>query len=592
MQAVVVNKEVNKISVATITFSSSDWNEDQREPMFVSNGDEFIPGKTIEIKATGSGGSSSETIFKGVVVKHSLKIREAAPPMIIVECKDVAFKMTITAKSKYYKDVKDSDIMSELLEAHGVENAIDDSIVTHKDMVQYNSTDWDFVLCRADANSMICIPENGSIKIAKPDLSAESFMTLKMGRELLELDAEIDARLQHKAVKAFAWSHADQEIVEVDANDVEVPEGGNLTFDDLGNVSGEDDFKLKHSGNISTSELQQWADAKLMKHRLAKIRGKATLTGASIVPLANFVTLEDVGERFTGKVFVTGVRHQLDNVYGWRTFIQFGLNPEWFVQTYKVEQPLAGALLPAIQGLQIGIVTQLENDPDGEHRIMVRLPIIDAREEGIWCRVCTLDAGNNRGTFFRPEIGDEVIVGFLNNDPRHAVILGMCNSSNKPAPLTATDDNHEKGYISRSEMKVIFNDDKKTIKIETPAGNKLALTEEDSGILMEDQNGNKRTMDTSGITEESASDIVIKINSGKIEIKDASGNQVRIEASGVTLQSASKVTISGASVELTAGHLIVNAPMASFTGVLQATTLIATASVVSPVYTPGAGNLM
>src|SRR5690606_9189119 len=137
-------------------------------------------------------------------------------------------------------------------------------------------------------------------------------------------------------------------------------------------------------------------------------------------------------------------------------------DPEWFAQTYNLQQPLAGALMPPIQGLHIGVVTKLEDDPQGEDRIMVRLPTIDSADEGIWSRISTLDAGKNRGTFFRPEIGDEVIVGFINNDPRFAVILGMCNSSEKSAPLATSDDNHEKGYVSRSEMKMIFNDEKKT----------------------------------------------------------------------------------------------------------------------------------
>src|SRR3546814_9649239 len=119
--------------------------------------------------------------------------------------------------------------------------------------------------------------------------------------------------------------------------------------------------------------------------------------------------------------------------------------------------------MPAIQGLQIGVVTGLEGDPEGEDRIMVRLPTINKDDEGIWSRISTLDAGKNRGTFFRPEIGDEVIVGFINNDPRFAVILGMCNSSEKAAPMPRSDDNHEKGYVSRSEMKMIFKEEKKTI---------------------------------------------------------------------------------------------------------------------------------
>jgi uncharacterized protein involved in type VI secretion and phage assembly len=190
--------------------------------------------------------------------------------------------------------------------------------------------------------------------------------------------------------------------------------------------------------------------------------------------------------------------------------IQFGLHPEWFADTYKVEQPLAGAMLPAIQGLHIGIVTKLEGDPDGEDRIMVRVPVIHKEDEGIWSRIATLDAGNERGTFFRPEIEDEVIVGFLNNDPRHAIVLGQVHSSAKPAPQPAADDNHEKGYVSRSKMKMIFNDDKKTFTLETPAGNKFMITEEDKAIKMEDQNGNKFTMDQDGIKLESIKDITLK----------------------------------------------------------------------------------
>ena len=38
-------------------------------------------------------------------------------------------------------------------------------------------------------------------------------------------------------------------------------------------------------------------------------------------------------------------------------------------------------------------------------------------EQGVWARVATLDAGNDRGTFFRPEVDDEVVLGFFHDDP-------------------------------------------------------------------------------------------------------------------------------------------------------------------------------
>jgi uncharacterized protein involved in type VI secretion and phage assembly len=274
----------------------------------------------------------------------------------------------------------------------------------------------------------------------------------------------------------------------------------------------------------------------------------------------------------------------------WRTTFQFGLSPEWFAESYETQQPLAGALLPAIQGLHVGIVTSLE-DPDGQNRIMVRVPTIMADDDGIWSRVSTLDAGNNRGTFILPEVGDEVIVGFINNDPRHAVVLGMMNSSHSPAPLSASNDNNEKGYVSRSEMKMIFNDDKKTIQIETPAGNKLLITEEDKAIKMQDQNGNKFTMDDKGIKMESFKDIELAAPAGNFKVTDMAGNTIKGEPSGITIQASAKLTLQGAQIELSGAQISGSAAMAQFSGVVQCTNLIASGGVVSPSYTPGAGNI-
>jgi uncharacterized protein involved in type VI secretion and phage assembly len=214
-------------------------------------------------------------------------------------------------------------------------------------------------------------------------------------------------------------------------------------------------------------------------------------------------------------------------------------------------------MLPAIQGLQIGVVTDLENDPDSQDRIRVRLPIIDAGENGIWTRIACLDAGNNRGTFFRPEIGDEVIVGFLNNDPRHPVVLGMLNSSTKPAPLKAANKNDEKGYTSRSGMKMIFNDDEKSLKIETPAGKKVTISEKDGLIKIEDENNNKVTMDSSAISLESGADIKLK----------ATGD-LTIEAVNISLSPSSSFSVSagGASIKADSGSASLSAPSVKVEG--------------------------
>src|SRR5262249_39053829 len=154
----------------------------------------------------------------------------------------------------------------------------------------------------------------------------------------------------------------------------------------------------------------------------------------------------------------------------WETDVQFGLSPDIFAQTYDLRPLPASGLLPSVPGLQIGIVTALENDPDGEDRIKCRLPLVSTSEDGVWARLATLDAGKNRGTYFRPEIGDEVIVRFLGDDPCFPVILGQSNSSANPSPVAAKDANDLKGYVSREKLKLSFDDDKKIIGLESPAG--------------------------------------------------------------------------------------------------------------------------
>ncbi len=537
LMSVIVNKEVNRIPVATLVYTDG---EPSKQSFELSGKADFEPGKEIEIQVGYS--SDEQTVFKGIVIKHSIKVRKKNS-LLIIECKDKAVKMTAACKNKYALETKDSDIIEELIDNYGLEKDVAATTVTHKQIVQYSCTDWDFMLCRADVNGLLCIANDGKLTVAPPEFGGDAALTIQYGATVHDLDAEIDARLQYKSVKGSVWNYTDQELSEdTEADDPGVPDAGNLSADTLADVIGESEYRLFNSAKIEEPELQAWVNAAMMKNRLAKIRGKVTTDGTAAVLPGQLIQLNGVGDRFEGKLFVTGIRHEV-NEGNWLTTFQFGINPEWFAQTYNVLQPLSGAMLPAIQGLHIGIVTQLENDPDGEDRILVKIPVINNDEDGIWCRVSTLDAGENRGTFFRPEIEDEVIVGFINNDPRHAVVLGMLHSSAKPAPIAAADDNHEKGYVSRSEMKMIFNDDVKSFSLETPGGNKFLITEEDKMIHLEDQNGNKITMNEDGITMESIKDIILK-----------AANDIKAEGINIELVGSAQATLEGgAAAEISSG---------------------------------------
>jgi Rhs element Vgr protein len=544
-----VMKIVNRISSARLAWSDGSA---AASDFPLSNAVTFVPGQEIEILAGASGAQAS--LFKGVIVRQSIKVRERGATQLIVECRHKAHKLTVGRKSAYYFDKADSDILSSLLDAADVGAEVERTSVTHPQQVQFSCSDWDFLLARAEANGKLVFTNGDKVAVKAPSFGGSAVCTLQFGATLLELDAQVDARGQFGGVKSRTWDPAQQSMLEKDAADPGVSGPGNLTPDDLSAVAGLDSLELRHA-SLTEDEAQAWADATWLKSRMSKVSGRAKCEGIGTINPGDIVKLGGVGKRYSGDVLITGVRHDFDLVQGWKTHMHFGGTETWAAEERDVSAPRAGALLPAVSGLQVGKVVSNE-DPTGEHRVRVRLPLVNMEEDGIWARVASLDAGKERGFFFRPEVDDEVVVGFLEDDPRRAIILGMLHSSAKTAPLTGSNDNHEKVFQSRSKLRLYFNDDKKLVLLETPAGNKVTLSEDDQSVKIEDQNGNKLEMTASGIKIESARALELKagtelkLESGtSLDVKG--GTELKMEGSaGVELTSSAMTRIKGSIINL------------------------------------------
>jgi Rhs element Vgr protein len=444
--------------------------------------------------------------------------------------------------------------MEELINRHGVEAEVAATNYTHPEMVQYQCTDWDFLVARAQANGMVVKVENGKVSVFKPDPAQNAVAEVAFGNNIMEFDAEMDGRNQVPGVASYGWNPADQEMIKIAASDPGFSLNGNLSSEELSGAMNLDSIDLKNGGNIADVLLQDWADSKWMFQQLAKTRGRLKIQGNTEPVPGQVISLKGVGDRFSGDAFVSGIMHQIAEG-NWLLDVQFGMDPDWFTEQYNIHQQPASGLLAAIKGLQIGVVSQLEGDPEGEDRIMVNFPVINSEEQGIWCRISSLDAGSERGFVFRPEIADEVIVGFINEDPNQAVVLGMLPSSSHPGPIALSDDNHEKGYVSRSGIKVLFNDDLGRLELETPNGKKVVMDDDADEVTLTDDHGNTVTMNSDGIAMESASDMTIKstgdLNLEGVNINITSQAEFKAEGSaGATLSSSGSTTIKGSLIQI------------------------------------------
>ena len=322
----------------------------------------------------------------------------------------------------------------------------------------------------------------------------------------------------------------------------------------LGNAA----LPLAHP-SVSADEAHAWADAAWLRSRLSKATGRVKCEGIGTIRPDDVVTLGGVGARFAGDVWVSAVRHELDLVQGWKTHLQFGgldrALSDGAIAAADVSAPRAAGLVPAAAGLQIGVVTGNE-DPSGEHRVRVRMPLVDADADGAWARVASPDAGDDRGWFIRPEVGDEVVLGFLADDPRAAVVLGMLHSSARAAPLAGSDANHEKVWQSRSRLRLHLNDETKVLTLDTPAGNSVVLSEDAKGITLADQNGNRIAMSPDGISIESTKALVLRAATDAtlaagtaLDVKG--GTRLALEGSaGAELSSSAITTVKGSLVLL------------------------------------------
>lgn len=508
----------------------------------ISAQDFFVPGNEIEIQAGYH--SDEESIFKGIITKHSIKVRSGGSSHLVIDCCHPLIKSTQNKKSRYFYDSTEGDIWSSILAEYGLSADIESTDYTFHELLQFQCTDWDFLVTRAEVNGFFISVDKDDISIGPPDFDQEASEAVNFGSTLLSLDAEIDASLQLSGVTARTWDYSKTESTEIEASSQNPKTPGNLDFSDLQDVFGNDPLIMDSVSKQPDEVLQKWADSTLMRHELAKVRGRAQFTGIPQVLPGKLIELQGLGDRFNGIAFVSGVRH---NITGgkWLMDVQFGLAPESFAERFDINANPAYGLTPTVHGLQIGIVTQIEGDPEGDDRILVHLPMVEEGGQGTWARMSTYGAGDNRGIIVRPEIGDEVVIGCVNNDPNSPIILGTFNSSNLPSPIAPSDDNFEKGWVTKSEIKMIIDDDNKSINIEMPSGKQLLISDGDSIIELKDENGNAIKMDSDGITIESGKDIILKTSSGDVNVSGININSESDLATAIKANSTAEFSSSG-----------------------------------------------
>ena len=528
VQEIQLDMEINRISSATLVIIDGGAIGSGEDVFGNSEGKIFVPGKEIEI--TLGYDNSRETAFKGLITAQRLRVRSGSSQLII-SCKDKAFEMTKVRSNAIFHDKTDSEAIKSIVGGHsGFNLKLDQTKEKIPANMQYDCTDWDFVLMRAEANNMVVTTHQNNLNIQKIDFSKEANFEIDSTQFVREIDLNLSSEDLVSEVGITAWdSHSQKEQTVTIALSDGLAQG-NLSANNIATQVGSKAAAISSSAPLTEAEMKLMGASIISKSVMAKIEGTITVPGTTAILAGDIIKLSGFSARYNGKAYITRVSHELAEGE-WVTTLTVGAPKKFYASLPDVMSAPASGILPAANGLQIATVKKIIEDPLNNFRVLISLPTLKGPGllGGVWARLAVPYATENAGFFFFPEIGDEVIVSFIDNDPRFPVITGSLYSSNRPPAETPEEGNLYKSIRTSSGIQIRFDEQDNILDIQTPAGSSIQLNDTEQSIVVKDLHQNSLTMNEDGLSLVSVKDISLSAQ-GDIKL-DATG-EIVLEATG------------------------------------------------------------
>ncbi len=441
-------------------------------------------------------------LIEGEITAIEVHFNSKSEAPIIVRGYDKSHRLHRGRHNRSFLNNTDSDIVRKIAKEVGIElGQITESGEVHDYIFQENQTNMNFLRERAARIGFELFVEDAKINFRKPE--TKELIELKWLKEISSFSTRVTSAEQVSSVEIRSWDYTQKKLVTETAKSEKV-------ITDTGNKKGSDSsnkFNLDKPPKMIVVDkpVSSAKQAEVMAQALCNELGgefvyaDAKAEGNPRIRPGRFVNLTEMGERFSGKYYITETRH----IYNQRVYTtEFGVrglragNLFTSISQQKSLQPGETFL--------VGIVTN-NQDPEGLGRVKVKFPTLTEEHESYWARVVGIGAGKSRGFYSLPEINDEVLVGFEHGDiHRPYIIGGVWNGKDKtPENVNSTIQNGKvrlRTIKTRTGHTIEFVEERKAsskagVKIETAGGHKLHLNDSDGCVEIKTKRGHKMVLD-------------------------------------------------------------------------------------------------
>ncbi|MGC1375571.1 MAG: VgrG-related protein [Anaerolineales bacterium] len=554
-------------SMFTILLRDDASDSQKKTFKYTDNKTKIKIGASIEISVDTqaiSTQSAQNQVFKGEITAIEPVFEDNGMVLLRLRGFDRGHRLTLGKNTRTFGDANpqkasltDSDVVNKIAQKAGLSAQVSASGlsgVAYYYIMQYDQSDWDFLWARAqmlgyqvyvdDKNLHFCPASDKRTTTDPGDLT--------WGTTLKRFEPRIVSAAQVTESSAWGWDPKTQKNVNsksktnskksVTINDSVYGEKAVSQGLSMSTVTDAVMYPVIRDSNVS----KVIAEARFAEHQTQFVRASGELLyGDPRLLAGSEVEVENVGERFSGKYYVTEAHHSWKRGDYRVRFEVSGRNP------YTLHDLLLGreARTPnKMAGVVIGVVTDI-NDPQKFGRVKVKYPWLppdgSAELSSNWARLIAPGAGKDRGIFFVPEVNDEVMIAFEQGDVNHPYVVGALWSDKNQPPKGDGGDavdgkvTNQRIVRSRSGHVIIFDDAdgaERIIVMDKTKNSTITINSKDNSMILKTKGD--LTLDAGGkMIFKCKQDFSLE-SSAKASVKASSTLEMQAQ-SGATMKSGS-----------------------------------------------------